>query len=95
MKNIEDIKIYTLEDCDKCLQLKLGLKNNNLPYTEYNISQNDLLGDQIEELFKCKLYPMVIIKEDILILPESKAKAPNIILYPSINELINLIIKLK
>jgi glutaredoxin len=93
---MKDIKIYTLEYCDYCNELKEKLHQHGITYIEYNISNNDTLGDQIEFLFKCEKYPMVIIKEDILLLPESTSSAPNITIYNSISELINLIIlKLK
>jgi glutaredoxin len=95
MKNIKDIKIYTLEDCKYCNELKVQLKQYGLTYTEFNISNNDTLGNQIEYLFKCERYPMVILKEDILLLPESTLTTPNIHLYNSTPELINLEKKLK
>jgi glutaredoxin len=92
---MKDIKIYTLEYCDHCNELKQKLQQHGLTYIEYNISQNNLLGDQIEFFWKCEKYPMVLLKEDILILPESKSNAPNIIIYNTIPELIKLILKYK
>jgi glutaredoxin len=92
---MKEIKIYTLEDCDYCNELKIQLQQHGLTYIEFNISNNNILGDQIEYLFKCERYPMVILKEDILLLPESSLNTSNIYLYNSIPELINLILKLK
>jgi len=92
---MKEIKIYTLEDCDYCNELKIQLQQHGLTYIEFNISNNNILGDQIEYLFKCERYPMVILKEDILLLPESSLNTSNIHLYNSIPELINLILKLK
>jgi glutaredoxin len=92
---MKNIKIYTLEHCDYCNELKQKLQQHGLTYSEYNISQNSLLGDQIEFLWKCEHYPMVLIGEDTLLLPESKSNASNITLYNTISELINLILKYK
>jgi glutaredoxin len=96
-KNIkmENIKIYTLEHCTYCNELKQKLQQHGLTYSEYNISNNNLLGNQIEFLWKCERYPMVLIGEDTLLLPESKSNASNITLYNNISELINLILKYK
>jgi glutaredoxin len=90
---MKDIKIYTLEDCLYCIELKKELKKYNIKYTEFNITNNNLLGDQIEFLWKCERYPMVLIGEENLFLPESKSNAYNITIYNTIPDLINLILK--
>jgi glutaredoxin len=90
---MKDIKIYTLEDCLYCIELKEELKKYNIEYTEFNITNNELLGDQIEFLWKCEKYPMVLIGEEILLLPKSKSTAYNITTYKTISDLINLILK--
>lgn len=57
-----DMMVYGLEDCGYCNELKRGLGIMNIPFTYINISANEELGDRIEEIYKCPVYPMVILK---------------------------------
>lgn len=57
-----DMIVYGLEDCGYCSELKQGLRIMNIPFTYISISANDELGDKIEEIYKCPVYPMVTLK---------------------------------
>lgn len=89
------IRVFALETCDKCKELKNGLDKNNIQYQYINISKNDKLGDKLEEVYKCTSYPMVL-KNDIIFLPYTSLPiTSNIKIYNSITELVNLINKIK
>lgn len=69
--NIKDRKmrkwemvIYGIEGCGYCNELRNGLGVMNIPFTYINISANEELGDRIEDLFKCPVYPMVTLRQD-------------------------------
>ena len=55
--------VYGIEGCEYCNELKRGLGVMNIPFTYTNISDNDELGDRIEEIYKCPVYPMAILKQ--------------------------------
>jgi glutaredoxin len=55
-----EMVIYGIEGCKYCLQLKTELGIMNIPFTYINISDNNELGDKIEEVYKCTVYPIVI-----------------------------------
>jgi glutaredoxin len=90
MKNKENIKIYTLDGCVYCDELKKKLTINGISYTEFNITDNVKLGDEIEDKYGCYLYPIVEVKNKI-ILSDTEISDPNIIIFSDINELIYLI----
>ena len=90
--------VYALETCNKCQELKNGLDIENIQYQYINISRNDKLGDKLEEVYKCTSYPMVLINniEPIMLLPYTSLPiTPNIKIYNSIAELIQMIKKIK
>lgn len=82
--------LFTISGCNYCNLLKLGLLGYGIEFEEVNISQNSILGDKLEETYKCKSYPMVLIKNsNVIWLPESSLlPSPNIGIYNNINELI-------
>jgi glutaredoxin len=90
MKNKENIKIYTLDGCVYCDELKKKLTINDISYTEFNITDDVWLGDEIENKYGCYLYPIVEVKNKI-ILSDTEISDPNIIIFSDINELIYLI----
>lgn len=55
--------IYGIEGCEYCSELKRGMGIMNIPFTYINISADDELGDRIEEIYKCPVYPMAILKQ--------------------------------
>lgn len=57
-----ELVIYGIEGCGYCNELKYGLEAIDIPFTYINISDNEELGDIIEEIYKCPVYPMVILK---------------------------------
>ena len=87
------ITLYTLETCDKCKVLINGLDRNGIMYKNVNISNNDKLGDTLEHTFKCTSYP-IILKDGIMFLPYTSLPiTPDIKIYNSIAELIQLLNK--
>jgi len=87
--------VYGLEDCGYCTELKQELGIMNIPFTYVNISANDELGDKIEDIYKCPVYPMVILKY-----PQQIAWLPGTSLLPSnsirtFNTIKELIINIK
>ncbi len=92
------IMVYALETCDKCNQLKNELDKNGIPHHYVNISKNDKLGDRLEGMYRCTSYPMVLINkvEPIMLLSSTSLPiTPNIKIYNSIPELIQIINQLK
>lgn len=86
-----EIRVYALETCDKCQQLKDELDRNGIKYQYINISKNDKLGDKLEEVYKCTSYPMVLNKSIMLLPYTSLPINPNIKIYNSITELIQIL----
>ena len=83
--------VYALETCDKCNILRDGLDRNGIQYQYININKNDKLGDKLEEVYKCTSYPMVLNKS-IMFLPYTSLPInPNIKIYNSITELIQIL----
>jgi len=83
--------IYGIEGCRYCHELKDRLGIMNIPFTYINISDNDELGDKIEDLFKCSVYPMVVLNNNyqIVWLPETSLLSSNSIrTFDTIQELL-------
>ena len=57
-----EMVIYGIEECGYCSELKRGLGVMNIPFTYINISADGELGDRIEEIYKCPVYPMAVLK---------------------------------
>ena len=54
--------IYGIEGCEYCNELRDGLGIMNIPFTYTNISANEELGDMVEDIYKCPVYPITILK---------------------------------
>lgn len=83
--------VYGIEGCGYCRELKDGLGIMNIPFTYINISDNDELGDKIEDLFKCPVYPMVALNspQKIVWLPgTSLLPSDSIRIFDTIQELL-------
>jgi glutaredoxin len=91
---MKNIKIYTLDGCMYCDELKRKLDINDIPYLEFNVTEDVKLGDEIEDKYGCYLYPIIKINDKV-ILSDTHLTNPNIIIYSDINDLINLIKKYK
>jgi glutaredoxin len=88
-----EITLYTLEMCNRCNEIKDELDKRGIRYQNINISNNDRLGDTLEDVYKCSSYPMVL-KNNIMFLPYTSLPiTPNIKIYNSIAELIQLLNK--
>lgn len=89
-----DMIVYTLEGCGYCDQLKNGLNEEGIGYTDVNITHNDILGDKIEKLFGCENYPMVELKhpQHLVWIPQATlVHSPHVKMYTTIEYLINQI----
>jgi glutaredoxin len=85
------IIVFALETCDKCNMLKDELDKNSIQYQYINISKNNTLGDKLEDVYKCTSYPMII-SNDIMFLPYTSLPiTPNIKIYNSIAELLQIL----
>jgi glutaredoxin len=85
------IVVYGIEGCEYCRELKNGLGVMNIPFTYINISDNDELGDKIEDLFQCLVYPMVALNspQKIVWLPGTSLLPSNTIrIFDTIQELL-------
>jgi len=83
--------IYGIENCGYCTELKEGLKKINIPFIYINISNNEELGDKIEEIYKCPVYPIISLKypQQITWLSgTSLLRSPSIRTFDTIKELI-------
>jgi glutaredoxin len=89
-----EMVVYGIEGCDYCRELKNGLGVMNIPFTYINISDNEELGDRIEEVYKCLVYPMVSLRQNkipqqITWLPEtSLLHSTSIRVFDTINQLL-------
>lgn len=83
--------VYGIEGCEYCSELKRGLEGMSIPFAYINISNNDELGDKIEEIYKCPVYPMVSLRypQQITWLPgTSLLPSPSIRIFDTIKELL-------
>jgi glutaredoxin len=78
-----EMVVYGIEGCGYCSELKNGLGVMNIPFTYINISDNEELGDRIEEVYKCPVYPMVSLRQDKI--PQQIAWLPGTSLLHSIS----------
>jgi len=88
------MEIFTLSGCEYCEALERGLKLSGITYNNINVTNNDFLGDKLEEVYQCDSYPMVVLKEPInkVWLPESSLlPSPQIEIYNSIPQLLEKI----
>ena len=69
------VRIYTIEHCPYCVELKEMLKNEGIEYTEIDVNkpENEAEYNKIYEFTKCEDVPMVKIGRQILI-PEVSFK---------------------
>jgi glutaredoxin len=89
-----EMETFTLDGCEYCNELKSGLLKMGIPYNDNNVTYNDLLGNKLEETYKCESYPMILLKEPFnkIWLPESSLlPSPNIEIFNSIPKLLQQI----
>ena len=89
-----EMEIFTLSGCEYCEALERGLKLSGITYNNINVTNNDFLGDMIENTYQCDSYPMVVLREPInkIWLPNSSlVPSPNIEIYNSIPQLLKKI----
>lgn len=77
------VKIYTIENCPYCRELKNLLTNEGIEYTEVDVNkdENQVEFDKIYEVSKCNDVPMILINKQLLV--------PNIS-FKSLNEAFTL-----
>jgi len=63
------IRIYTIENCQYCQELKNLLITNNLEYTEVNVDlpENEAEYNKLYELVKTNDVPIIKVKYNILV----------------------------
>jgi glutaredoxin len=63
------VKIYTIENCPYCMELKNLLTNEGIAYTEVDVNkdENQAEFDKIYEVSKCNDVPMVRVGNQLLV----------------------------
>lgn len=96
------LTLYTLKNCIYCNWLKGKLNEDNIKYNEIIIDDgkiyNDMLGDSLEKEYQTESYPIIEITNKFnnkisFISKTNLAPTKNIIIFESIEELINKIKK--
>jgi glutaredoxin len=77
MKNWK-LETFTLDGCRYCEELERGLQVMGIPYSDNNITYNNMLGNILENTYQCDSYPMIVLRE-----PINKIWLPNTSLLPS------------
>jgi len=67
------IKIYTMENCMYCEELKKRLNEMKVEYTEINtdLKENEAEWEYISELGDSEMVPMVVVNKNLLIAEKS------------------------
>jgi len=78
------IKVYTIENCPYCREIKEGLKNLGIKYKEVNVDLDENIDEfeEIVEVTEVSTVPMIRIKNEVLV-PDVSFK--------TINEAVNII----
>ncbi len=58
------IKVYTLSYCEKCIKLKVDLKDAGIDFVEIDADKHYDESIQLEELLRTKAYPIVLIEDE-------------------------------
>lgn len=63
------IRIYTIEDCPYCAELKTLLIKENIEFTEINVNlpEHEEEYNKISEIAKSDMVPLILIKNQILV----------------------------
>ena len=58
------VNIFTLNGCLHCKTLKSALKENSIPYTEFEVGEHKKIYDQIMEQTKTDALPTVYLQDE-------------------------------
>lgn len=63
------VRLYTIEECPYCNELKTLLKNGNVEFVEVNVNnpENEAEFNKLYEITKCDDVPMVKVGNQLLI----------------------------
>lgn len=60
------VEIYTKADCPHCVRAKQLLKNNNIPFTEWELGRNITKEVLLERFPDAKFVPIILIDDQKL-----------------------------
>ncbi|WP_226087282.1 glutaredoxin family protein [Mesobacillus sp. S13] len=63
---MNDIIVYTQNDCPPCQIIKMFLKEFGFPYTEKNISINDKSKQELTQTYNSYSTPTIIIGDEVI-----------------------------
>ena len=61
---MNNVKIYTFKQCPYCIKAKQLLEQENISYTEIEVSFEEL--DQLEQHTRCGTVPQIFIEDDFI-----------------------------
>jgi glutaredoxin len=59
-----ELLIFTLENCGRCVKLKERLKNESIPFREIEVGKNKAIWNQVVEQTKNEYLPSFYIKQE-------------------------------
>lgn len=85
---MKEVRLYTIDNCPYCTELKESLKYLNIPYTDINVNlpEHEAEFEKLMEKTKSDDVPIAVVGKDIL--------APNVS-FRSIKQLANIITDLR
>ncbi len=85
---MDKVKLYTMNNCPYCTELKMSLQSLGIDYVDVNVNMSENEEEFTELIKKTRSddVPVVIVDKNIL--------APNVS-FKSISELVNLIVDLR
>ncbi|MTI81375.1 MAG: glutaredoxin 3 [Firmicutes bacterium] len=60
------VELYTWANCPFCIQAKDLLDQKKIPYTEFNIDNNEKKRDELYKKTKQKTVPFVFINDELI-----------------------------
>lgn len=63
----EPLKIYTIPTCSDCHHAKRYFKEQEVPYTEYDCTQNPEYPEEVRQLTGKQIVPTIIIGDNVFI----------------------------
>jgi len=64
---MKKIKLLTLEGCSGCAKLKNNLTAAGLQYKDTVCGRHNQFCDEIENITKCEMYPIVILNDSLIV----------------------------
>ncbi|ACX64300.1 glutaredoxin family protein [Paenibacillus sp. FSL H8-0457] len=63
----EPLKIYTIPTCSDCHHAKRYFKEQQVPYTEYDCTQNPEYPEEVRRLTGKQIVPTIVIGDNVFI----------------------------